>query len=91
MINFEWDDAKATSNFKKHRVTFDEAVTVFGDLLAITFPDTDHEDGEYRSRTYGISTSGRLLVVVHTERRNNVRIISARKATKYEKTIYEKN
>ncbi len=91
MINFEWDDAKATSNFKKHRVTFDEAVTVFGDSLAITFPDTDHEDGEYRSRTYGISTNGRLLVVVHTERRNNVRIISARKATKYEKTIYEKN
>ena len=90
MINFAWDDAKA-SNFKKHRVTFDEAVTVFGDSLAITFPDTDHEDGEYRSRTYGMSSSGLLLVVVHTERRNNVRIISARKATKYEKNIYKKD
>ena len=91
MINFEWDDAKAASNFKKHRVSFDEAVTVFGDSLAITFPDTDHKDGEYRSRTYGMSSCGRLLVVVHTERRNNVRIISARKATKYEKNIYKKD
>ena len=91
MISFEWDDAKAASNLKKHRVSVDEAVTVFGDSLAITFPDTDHEDGEYRSRTYGMSSSGRLLVVVHTERRNNVRIISARKATKYEKNIYEKD
>ena len=91
MISFEWDDAKAASNLKKHRVSVDEAVTVFGDSLAITFPDTDHEDGEYRSRTYGMSSSGRLLVVVHTERRSNVRIISARKATKYEKNIYEKD
>ena len=91
MISFEWDDAKSASNRKKHRVSFDEAVTVFGDTLAITFPDTDHDDGEYRSRTYGISSSGRLLVVVHTERKHNVRIISARKATKYEKSIYEKD
>ena len=55
MISFEWNDAKSVSNRKKHRVSFDEAVTVFGDTLAITFPDTDHDDGEYRSRTYGIS------------------------------------
>ena len=91
MISFEWDYAKAASNLKKHRVSFDEAVTVFGDSLAISYPDTDLEDGEYLSRTYGMSSSGRLLVVVHTERRNNVRIISARKATKYEKNIYEKD
>lgn len=91
MINFEWDDAKAASNFKKHRVTFDEAVTVFGDSLAITFPDTDRKDGEYRSGTCGRLSSNRLLVAVHTERRNNVRIISARKATKYEKNICEKD
>ena len=91
MINFEWGDAKAGSNFKKHRVTFDEAVTVFGGSLAITFPDTDHKDGERRSRTYGMSSSNRLLVAVHTERRNNVRIVSARKATKYEKNISEKD
>ena len=91
MINFERDDAKAASNFKKHRVTFDEAVTVFGLSLAITFPDTDHEDGEYRSRTCGMSSSGRLSLAVHTVRRNNVRIISAGKATKYEKNIYRRD
>lgn len=51
--------------------------------------DTDHSDSEVRSRTYGLSNKGRLLVVVHTERRNNVRIISARKATRNEKSIYQ--
>lgn len=89
MFNFEWDDIKAQSNLEKHRVSFDEAVTVFGDMPAITFADTDHSEGEVTSRTYGISLTGRLLVVVHAERRNSVRIISARKATKYEKTVYD--
>ena len=89
MFTFEWDDAKAASNLRKHGVSFDEAVTVFGDIMAITYSDTDHSGSEDRSRTYGLSSKGRLLVVVHTERRNNVRIISARKATRYEKTIYE--
>ena len=90
MFKFEWDPLKATSNQKKHGVSFDEAVSVFADDLALTFADTDHFESEERSRTYGISNKGRLLVVVHTERRNNVRIISARKATRYEKSIYEK-
>ena len=90
MFKFEWDDQKATSNLKKHGVTFDEAVSVFADALALTFADTDHFETEERSRTYGISNKGRLLVVVHTERRDNVRIISARKATRYEKGIYDK-
>jgi uncharacterized protein len=89
MIIFEWDDAKAASNQRKHGVTFDEAVTVFGDELALTFADVDHADDEDRSRTYGLSNRGRLIVVVHTERKAGIRIISARKATKYEKTIYE--
>lgn len=89
MFTFEWDDAKAAGNLKKHRVSFDEAVSVFGDSQAITFSDTEHSESEDRSRTYGISSKGRLLVVVHTERKNYVRIISARKATKYEKSIYE--
>ena len=88
MFNFEWDDQKAASNRQKHGVSFDEAVSVFADVLALTFADTDHFESEDRSRTYGISNKGRLLVVVHTERRNNVRIISARKATQYEKGIY---
>ena len=89
MFKFEWDYRKAESNVLKHGVSFDEAVTVFGDAMALTFSDTDHSETEDRSRTYGISNKGRLLVVVHTERRNNVRIISARKATRYEKTIYK--
>lgn len=90
MFKFEWDPLKATSNQKKHGVSFDEAVSVFADDLALTFSDTDHFESEERSRTYGVSNKGRLLVVAHTERRNNVRIISARKATRYEKSIYEK-
>ena len=90
MFNFEWDDQKAASNLLKHGVSFDEAVSVFGDAMALTFADTDHTEVEDRSRTYGISTKSRLLAVVHTERRNSIRIISARKATRYEKGIYEK-
>ena len=89
MFKFEWDDQKATSNLRKHGISFDEAVSVFADDMALTFADTDHFESEDRSRTYGISNKGQLLVVVHTERRNNVRIISARKATRYEKGIYE--
>lgn len=89
MLKFEWDTAKAATNLRKHGVSFDEALSVFADALALTFTDTDHFESEERSRTYGISNKRRLLVVVHTERRNNIRIISARKATRYEKTIYE--
>ena len=90
MFKFEWDEQKAASNLQKHRVSFDEAVSVFADELALTFADSDHFESEDRSRTYGISNKGRLLVLVHTERRHNIRIISARKATRYEKSIYDK-
>ena len=89
MIKFEWDDPKASSNLSKHGVSFDEAVTVFGDGRALTFSDSEHSELEDRSRTYGISNKSRLLVVVHTERRNGIRMISAREATRYEKSIYE--
>jgi uncharacterized protein len=89
MFKFEWDDQKAASNLLKHGISFDEAAAVFGDGRALTFSDTDHSEFEERSRTYGISNKARLLVVVHTERRNGIRIISARKATRYEKSIYE--
>ncbi|MDO8789769.1 MAG: BrnT family toxin [Sulfuritalea sp.] len=75
---------------KKHGISFDEAISVFVDEMALTFADTDNFESEDRSRTYGMSNRGRLLVVVHTERRNSVRIISARKATRYEKGIYSK-
>jgi uncharacterized protein len=89
MFKFEWDDQKAASNLQKHGVSFDEAVSVFGDALALTFADTDQTVVEERSRTYGVSNKARLLVVIHTERRNGIRIISARRATRYEKSIYE--
>ena len=89
MFKFQWNDQNAASNLLKHGVSFDEAVSVFGDDQALTFSDTDHSEFEDRSRTYGISNKARLLVVVHTERRNSIRIISARKATRYEKSIYE--
>ena len=88
MFKFEWDDQKARSNLQKRRVTFDEAVSVFADEMALTFADTDHFESEERSRTFGISNKGRLLVVAHTERRSNVRIISARWVTRYGKGIY---
>ena len=87
-MQFEWDAGKAASNLRKHGISFDEAVTVFADRQALTFADTDHFELEDRSRTYGLSNKGRLLVVIHTERRDNVRIISARRATRYEKGIY---
>lgn len=90
MFTFEWDPQKAASNLSKHSVSFDEAVTAFGDPLAVTFSDIQHSDDEERSRTYGISVRGRLLVVIHTERSNNVRIIGARKANRYEESIYSK-
>ena len=89
MFKFEWDDQKAASNLQKHGVSFDEALSVFGDVRALTFSDSDHCDFEDRSRTYGRSNKTRLLVVIHTERRTGIRIISARKATRYEKSIYE--
>jgi uncharacterized protein len=87
-MRFEWDAAKARTNVHKHGVSFDEAVTVFADVMALTFADTDHFESEDRSRTYGISEKGRLLVVVHTERSHNIRLISARKATRHEEGIY---
>ena len=89
MFNFEWDDQKAASNLSKHGVSFNDAVSVFGVGRALTFTDTDHIELEDRSRTCGVLNKERLLVVVHTERRNGIRIISARKTTRYEKGIYE--
>ena len=88
-MKFEWDDQKAASNLLKHGVSFEEALSAFGDTMGLTFSDTDHSEVEDRCRTYALSNKMRLLVVVHTARRDTVRIISARKATRYEKSIYE--
>ena len=64
MFKFEWDDQKAASNLQKHGVSFDAAVSVFGDGLALTFADTDHAAAEDWSRTYGISNKALLLVFI---------------------------
>ncbi len=88
-MEFEWDPEKASSNVRKHGVTFNEAATVFGDPLAITFADPDHSMDENRYLTFGISRLDRLLVVSHTERRGRVRIINARLMTRQERRIYE--
>lgn len=88
-MNFEWDPKKASSNVRDHRITFEEASTVFGDSLAVTFPDPDHSVGESRLLTFGMTDQDRLLVVSHTERRGVVRIISARRVLRAERKIYE--
>lgn len=88
-MEFEWDPEKASSNERKHGVTFHEGATVFGDPLAITFADPDHSMDENRYLTFGISRLDRLLVVSHTERRGRVRIINARLMTRQERRIYE--
>jgi uncharacterized DUF497 family protein len=88
-MHFEWDHRKAAANARKHGVTFEEAASVFGDPLALTFDDPDHSSGEYRMLTFGVAAYGGLIVVAHTERDGNVRIISARPATAAERKIYE--
>lgn len=83
-LTFEWDPAKALENERDHGVTFEEASTCFSDLLSSTIHDPDHSDTEDRYVLLGISAQGRLLVVVHTERGDNIRIISARPANRRE-------
>jgi uncharacterized DUF497 family protein len=88
-LRFEWDSKKALSNKRKHGITFEEASTIFGDPLSITIHDPAHSIGEDRFITVGTSANGRLIVVVHTERDDIIRIISARNATRNEKRQYE--
>jgi uncharacterized DUF497 family protein len=88
-MKFVWNSKKAEANVRKHGVHFDEATTVFGDPLAGTFVDEDHSIGEDRFITVGRSSSGRLLVVSHTENLPEFRIISARAATAQERKRYE--
>jgi uncharacterized protein len=87
---FDWDDGKARSNWAKHRVSFEEATTVFSDPLAMTIDDPDHSLVEDRLVTFGLSDFGRLLVVCHTDDGETIRIISARAATRRERRAYER-
>ncbi len=88
-MRFEADPAKAAQNLKKHKVSFEEAASVFGDSMAYTFPDPDHSVGEERWLTFGMSRMGRILAIIYTEGRGTIRLISARVATKHERSIYE--
>ncbi len=88
-MDFEWDEDKATANESKHGVSFTEASTVFGDPLAVTFDDPVHSDEEARQLTIGLSATGRVLIVSHTDRGAATRIISVRVASRGERKGYE--
>ncbi len=90
-LSFEWDEQKARTNLAKHGVSFEEASTVFGDPLSLTIPDPAHSQTEDRYIILGHSHRQRLLVVVHTERDDNIRLISARPATRRERKSYEES
>jgi uncharacterized DUF497 family protein len=90
-LRFSWDSRKAASNLRKHGVSFEEAVTAFGDPLSLTIPDPLHSESEDRFVLLGLSGNSRLLVVVHAERDDDdIRIISARLASRRERIQYEK-
>jgi uncharacterized DUF497 family protein len=87
--SFEWDPKKAASNLKDHGVSFEEATTVFGDILGMNMPDPDHSASERRFLVLGMSEKSRLVVVSYAERPPRTRIISARLATSHERRNYE--
>ena len=88
---FEWDPEKARRNKATHKITFEEAASVFGDPLSITIEDPAHSAIENRYITLGRSLTGRIMVVIHTDRGDNIRVISARPATRSELKQYEEN
>jgi uncharacterized DUF497 family protein len=90
-LTFEWDPNKGKTNLAKHGISLEEASTVFGDPRSLTIPDALHSTVEDRWVTVGASHRGKLLVVVHTERGDNIRIISARLASRRERRTYEKS
>jgi uncharacterized DUF497 family protein len=89
-LTFEWDPRKERSNLAKHGVGFEQASTIFGDRSSLTIPDPEHSQTEERYITIGRTFTDKLLVVVHTERGNNIRLISARRASRRERRFYEK-
>jgi uncharacterized protein len=90
MIQFQWDEAKAAANLKKHHVSFEEAKSIFFDDLGVQFFDDDHSSDEDRFLMLGMSSGAKLLIVCHCERDHGatIRIISARRATKRESAFY---
>jgi uncharacterized DUF497 family protein len=90
-VKFEWDPKKAASNLSKHRVAFEEGLTVFADPLAKIFDDEDHSTEEQREIIIGHSVNNRLLLVCFAAQQESIRIFSARKATKQERKDYEED
>jgi uncharacterized DUF497 family protein len=90
-VIYEWNLTKAKTNVRKHGVSFEEAASVFLDPLAITYPDPDHSDDEIREITVGHSARQRVIFVYHTQRRDRIRIIGARKVTRTERKQYEES
>lgn len=88
-LDFDWNERKGYENLRKHRVSFAEAMTAFSDPLSVTVPDPLHSLGEQRFVTLGISSRRRLLVVVHADLEEAVRIISARLTTPRERNEHE--
>ena len=89
-MRFEWDRLKDEENRTKHGVSFEEASTVFADPLTATIPDPDHSQTEMRFLTMRLSSTGRPVVVSHTDEEDDLfRIISAREATSHERKAYE--
>ena len=86
----EWDEEKATINERRHQISFYEGATIFQDSHIATMYDPDHSDDEHRYLSIGYSSQGQLLLVYYTERGDNIRLISCRKATRRERTMYEK-
>jgi len=88
-LRFEWDEEKARRKLRKHGVSLEEAATAFGDPLSTTVVDPLHSNAEQRWVTMGSTYRGRLIVVVHADRGSTIRLISAPKATRREKKVYE--
>jgi len=88
-LDFEWDEAKANANFKKHRISFEHAKTVFADPFSITADDPKHSVDERRFVDIGAAANGKVLVVSYTQRGRKIRLISCRKSTRAELKIYE--
>jgi uncharacterized protein len=88
-LTFEWDEAKARENLRKHKVPFDESKTIFNDPFLLTYQDIDSSETEDRFINIGLSAKNRVLVLIHTEKQGRIRIISCRKATAYERRHYE--
>jgi uncharacterized DUF497 family protein len=88
-VGFEWDQEKAAANHAKHKVSFNDAISIFDDPLSSTIDDPDHSHDEPRYMTIGRTRDGRIVVVYHCDRADAIRIISSREATQRERSAYE--